>query len=106
MSVSAAREACVGAVQLARMNSYAQQGGLLEGQQRQVMQNWLVVVVVVGVKSATQVFGLSGRVESSRVEPIKTRECRRVSRLRSDKGKKGSLWRKERLGAVGGLGPK
>lgn len=35
------RKGSVGAVQLARMDSYAQQGGLLEGQQRQVMQNWL-----------------------------------------------------------------
>lgn len=32
-----------------------------------------------------------------------TREGRRDSRLRSDKG---TLWRQERLGAVGGLGPK
>ncbi|KAK1721906.1 hypothetical protein BDP67DRAFT_586856 [Colletotrichum lupini] len=57
------RKGSVGAVQLARMNSYAQQGGLLEGQQRQVMQNWLVVVM--GVKSATQVVAWFEEFETS-----------------------------------------
>lgn len=47
--------------------------------------------------------GLGGDNSLSDLRLESTREGRRDSRLRSDKG---TLWRQERLGAVGGLGPK